>query len=221
MLKDLPIEVQLVCARPKPTTITSANDIITTINNTNNRNPFVVQIPTKTTQQQQSTIDIAKFNTTTNINDVGYPSISPSSSYQLHFQQQQQQQPQQHHLDPSPISGTSFIDRLVKAKSDGSLAMMTTPIAGTFTGLDDDVSITELSKIRSRSLEPLTGLAMWSQEPQVIKLMKGDRGLGFSILDYQVNYLDGKKFSFLIYPILIHFVFFNVFVFPTGSNESK
>ncbi|XP_044740796.1 patj homolog isoform X2 [Chrysoperla carnea] len=64
-------------------------------------------------------------------------------------------------------------DRLVKAKSDGSLA---TSIPGT-DGL--------LSKMRSRSLEPLTGLAMWSSEPQVIELIKGERGLGFSILDYQ------------------------------------
>lgn len=38
-----------------------------------------------------------------------------------------------------------------------------------------------------RSLEPLTGLAMWSSEPQIIELIKGERGLGFSILDYQVN----------------------------------
>ncbi|KAK3592866.1 hypothetical protein CHS0354_004087 [Potamilus streckersoni] len=38
---------------------------------------------------------------------------------------------------------------------------------------------------RSRSLEPLTGLAMWSNEPVVIELNKGDKGLGFSILDYQ------------------------------------
>lgn len=26
---------------------------------------------------------------------------------------------------------------------------------------------------------------MWSSEPQIIELLKGDRGLGFSILDYQ------------------------------------
>lgn len=36
-----------------------------------------------------------------------------------------------------------------------------------------------------RSLEPLTGLAMWSSESQIIELVKGERGLGFSILDYQ------------------------------------
>lgn len=41
--------------------------------------------------------------------------------------------------------------------------------------------------INDRSLEPLTGLAMWSSEPQIIELIKGERGLGFSILDYQVR----------------------------------
>ncbi|XP_055911101.1 patj homolog isoform X2 [Eupeodes corollae] len=64
-------------------------------------------------------------------------------------------------------------DRLVKAKSDGSLATV---------GNGPDESFT---KLKSRSLEPLTGLAMWSSDPQVIELVKGDRGLGFSILDYQ------------------------------------
>lgn len=64
-------------------------------------------------------------------------------------------------------------DRLVKAKSDGSIATA----AGT-----PEISF---SKMKSRSLEPLTGLAMWSSEPQIIELVKGERGLGFSILDYQ------------------------------------
>lgn len=67
-------------------------------------------------------------------------------------------------------------DRLVKAKSDGSLA---SSIAVT------PSSEVNLSKMKSRSLEPLTGLAMWSSEPQIIELVKGERGLGFSILDYQ------------------------------------
>ncbi|XP_072157075.1 multiple PDZ domain protein isoform X4 [Bemisia tabaci] len=66
------------------------------------------------------------------------------------------------------------MDRLVKAKSDGSLASSAT--------VTTDPS---LSKLKSRSLEPLTGLAMWSSEPHIIELMKGERGLGFSILDYQ------------------------------------
>lgn len=75
-----------------------------------------------------------------------------------------------HNLLPTP-------DRLVKAKSDGSLASSSMSALngpeGTF------------NKVKSRSLEPLTGLAMWSSEPQIIELMKGERGLGFSILDYQ------------------------------------
>lgn len=63
-------------------------------------------------------------------------------------------------------------DRLVKAKSDGNLATSSPTNEESF-------------KLKSRSLEPLTGLAMWSSEPQIIELIKGDRGLGFSILDYQ------------------------------------
>ncbi|CAG7720104.1 unnamed protein product, partial [Allacma fusca] len=66
-------------------------------------------------------------------------------------------------------------DRLVKAKSDGSLASTGTTAA----------TETSLSKLKSRSLEPLNGLAMWSSDPHIIELPKGDRGLGFSILDYQ------------------------------------
>lgn len=69
------------------------------------------------------------------------------------------------------------MDRLVKAKSDGSLASTTTAT----------VTDASLNKMKSRSLEPLTGLAMWSSEPQIIELVKGERGLGFSILDYQVS----------------------------------
>lgn len=41
---------------------------------------------------------------------------------------------------------------------------------------------------RSRSLEAIVGLPMWVENPTVIELMKGDHGLGFSILDYQVRY---------------------------------
>ncbi|XP_070564544.1 multiple PDZ domain protein-like [Ptychodera flava] len=37
----------------------------------------------------------------------------------------------------------------------------------------------------AKSLDPGAGLAMWSDEPTEIILNKGDRGLGFSILDYQ------------------------------------
>lgn len=81
-----------------------------------------------------------------------------------------------------PISS----DRLVKAKSDGSLATTSSSVIGlsnVLGGCDPDDSFN--NKLKSRSLEPLTGLAMWSSEPQIIELIKGDRGLGFSILDYQ------------------------------------
>ncbi|KAJ2947897.1 hypothetical protein O0L34_g9687 [Tuta absoluta] len=73
-------------------------------------------------------------------------------------------------LDLAPPQPT-----LVKAKSDGSLAGAGAEEGGSLSG----------GKVRSRSLEPLTGLAMWSSEPQIIELVKGERGLGFSILDYQ------------------------------------
>uniref|UniRef100_A0A2A4K1W9 PDZ domain-containing protein n=1 Tax=Heliothis virescens TaxID=7102 RepID=A0A2A4K1W9_HELVI len=74
-------------------------------------------------------------------------------------------------IDLAPPAAT-----LVKAKSDGSLAGA---------GAEEGGSLSAGGKVRSRSLEPLTGLAMWSSEPQIIELVKGERGLGFSILDYQ------------------------------------
>lgn len=42
---------------------------------------------------------------------------------------------------------------------------------------------------RSRSLEGtgcLGGVAMWKDSAEKLELIKGDHGLGFSILDYQV-----------------------------------
>eukprot|EP00090_Calanus_glacialis_P002198 TRINITY_DN11652_c0_g1_i1.p1 TRINITY_DN11652_c0_g1~~TRINITY_DN11652_c0_g1_i1.p1 ORF type:complete len:2133 (-),score=706.92 TRINITY_DN11652_c0_g1_i1:598-6156(-) len=65
-------------------------------------------------------------------------------------------------------------ERLVKAKSDGSISSNTTT---------ENSAV--LSKLKSKSLEPLTGLAMWTDEVITIELMKTERGLGFSILDYQ------------------------------------
>jgi len=65
-------------------------------------------------------------------------------------------------------------ERLVKAKSDGSISSTTTT---------ENSAV--LSKLKSKSLEPLTGLAMWTDEVITIELMKTERGLGFSILDYQ------------------------------------
>jgi hypothetical protein len=72
------------------------------------------------------------------------------------------------------VNDAPLTERLVKAKSEQSLS--TTPVP--------DFS---LNKNKSRSLEPLSGLAMWSSDVIIIELQKGDRGLGFSILDYQVS----------------------------------
>ncbi|XP_076341271.1 patj homolog isoform X2 [Tachypleus tridentatus] len=72
----------------------------------------------------------------------------------------------------SLLSLTPLSERLVKAKSEGFLSI----------GVSPETTVT---KLKSRSLEPLTALAMWSDEPHVIELPKGDRGLGFSILDYE------------------------------------
>ena len=63
----------------------------------------------------------------------------------------------------------------MKAKSDGSLSS-STPAT-------DNSAL--LSKLKSKSLEPLSGLAMWTDEVLNIELLKTERGLGFSILDYQ------------------------------------
>jgi hypothetical protein len=40
--------------------------------------------------------------------------------------------------------------------------------------------------IKSRSLENLSGLAVWNCVPLVVPLLKDIKGLGFSIADYQV-----------------------------------
>ncbi|XP_064604764.1 multiple PDZ domain protein-like isoform X2 [Liolophura sinensis] len=71
-------------------------------------------------------------------------------------------------------SSAPMYDRLVKSKSEMALSSP-----------DHTAVQNSLNKMKSRSLEPLTGLAMWSSEPVVIELTKGDKGLGFSILDYQ------------------------------------
>jgi len=41
--------------------------------------------------------------------------------------------------------------------------------------------------VKARSLEPLSGIAMWGGDIVTVELYKGERGLGFSILDYQVS----------------------------------
>lgn len=112
----------------------------------------------------------------------------------------------------------SVSDRLVKAKSDGSLAVgINSGSSGPVLTLTDDAS-----RIRSRSLEPLTGLAMWSADPLLIELPKGERGLGFSILDYQV------RNSWLAFFFFFPFSFFNLsstqtadILFDAGPSQSE
>ncbi|KAI8423814.1 hypothetical protein MSG28_012825 [Choristoneura fumiferana] len=75
--------------------------------------------------------------------------------------------------------------RLIKAKSESSVASLCSTTTVMSTGHDHDEFCTdELDRNRSRSLEPLSGLAMWSDRVEYIQLNKEERGLGFSILDY-------------------------------------
>lgn len=73
-------------------------------------------------------------------------------------------------------------ERLVKAVSDSSINT-----SSTATVTDEN----SLQKSKSRSMEN-TNVAMWCEDLEVIELKKGDRGLGFSILDYQ-DPLDSQK----------------------------
>lgn len=65
---------------------------------------------------------------------------------------------------------------LVKAKSDTSIV----------SSVASDLCGSGVCS-RSRSLEEIAGLPMWSNTITTVELTKGDRGLGFSILDYQVK----------------------------------
>ena len=49
-------------------------------------------------------------------------------------------------------------------------------------------TLTEQSRRISKSLEPLNTAAMWEKSTEEVVLTKGEKGLGFSILDYQVSY---------------------------------
>ncbi|CAH2058334.1 unnamed protein product, partial [Iphiclides podalirius] len=74
--------------------------------------------------------------------------------------------------------------RLIKAKSESSVASLCSAATVVSAGHDHDEFCSDLERNRSRSLEPLSGLAMWSDHVEYIQLQKEDRGLGFSILDY-------------------------------------
>lgn len=156
ILKDLPMHVRLVCARrpgqpPPSRPIDTAQD----------RNAFAARV--------SCIINPAEQTKTFPIGNKFVKSF-PTKHFMMMFYKLQ------NILGGSLQNLFQNQDRLVKAKSDGSLAS---------TGTTNATTDTSLSKLKSRSLEPLTGLAMWSPEPHIIELPKGERGLGFSILDYQ------------------------------------
>ncbi|XP_022686830.1 patj homolog isoform X2 [Varroa jacobsoni] len=139
-LKDLPLNVEMVCARPKkplPASVTSCS-----------------------------------------------PTPMTPGAGGLHG-------PHGHHHASKAKSDTS-LNRYSSEdeESGGGCSMGFVSTSGSYAGIGSNSgggsgANNKLNKLRSRSLEPLSGLAMWSNEPQLIELHKAERGLGFSILDYQ------------------------------------
>ncbi|XP_072390528.1 patj homolog isoform X2 [Diabrotica undecimpunctata] len=84
--------------------------------------------------------------------------------------------------------------KLLKALSDTSLNT-----SSSVTTVTEDSS---LQKAKSRSLE-VTNVAMWSEEIEYIDLKKTDRGLGFSILDYQ-DPLDPRSTVIVVRSLVPH-----------------
>lgn len=74
------------------------------------------------------------------------------------------------------ISGSlNNLTTIVKAQSDTSINTSSTATLTNHSGHSK----------KSRSLECVSGLAMWQSKEDIVELVKGDQGLGFSILDYQ------------------------------------
>ncbi|KAJ0173444.1 hypothetical protein K1T71_010593 [Dendrolimus kikuchii] len=74
------------------------------------------------------------------------------------------------------ISGSlNNLTTIVKAQSDTSINTSSTATLTNNSGQSK----------KSKSLECVSGLAMWQSKEDIVELMKGDQGLGFSILDYQ------------------------------------
>ncbi|XP_078656443.1 multiple PDZ domain protein-like isoform X10 [Branchiostoma floridae x Branchiostoma belcheri] len=71
------------------------------------------------------------------------------------------------------FTGSPDVGMMSRARSEGSIPPAV------------ESESPSLDKNKSRSLEPLSQLAMWSPDIQTIELHKGEKGLGFSILDYQ------------------------------------
>ncbi|XP_013165102.1 PREDICTED: uncharacterized protein LOC106115966 isoform X1 [Papilio xuthus] len=104
---------------------------------------------------------------------------------------QEENKGRENSFSKSAIIGGSLQDlltppqRLIKAKSESSVASLCSAATVMSAGHDhDEFCSDDLERNRSRSLEPLSGLAMWSDNIEYIDLQKEDRGLGFSILDY-------------------------------------
>ena len=55
------------------------------------------------------------------------------------------------------------------------------------------IDFRSISRQKSKSLELLNTVAMWSNKTEEIVLQKGEKGLGFSILDYQVSTSSIRK----------------------------
>lgn len=98
---------------------------------------------------------------------------------------------------PMPMESPDL--HMVKAKSEIALPVSVASNNNANNNSGAAAGNQPLNRIKSRSLEPLTSLAMWSTKPEVVILNKGDRGLGFSILDYQVcdSWLE-LKFGFVV-----------------------
>lgn len=74
-------------------------------------------------------------------------------------------------LDVRSSAGHCVLQGLLKAQSESSLFTSTATLL--------------VDQFRSRSVEQVSGLALWSNEPVYIDIEKTERGFGFSILDYQ------------------------------------
>jgi hypothetical protein len=84
------------------------------------------------------------------------------------------------HIRPRSTSFGKTAEIVVKAKSMGTLDS-----TNLLTNLPSSSSIRPTKQFKSRSLEVISNLALWSTSIINIELYKGDYGLGFSVLDYQ------------------------------------
>ncbi|XP_019642087.1 PREDICTED: multiple PDZ domain protein-like [Branchiostoma belcheri] len=85
------------------------------------------------------------------------------------------------------FTGSPDVGMMSRARSEGSIPPAVESAMSIIIKRKKFVSTESpsLDKNKSRSLEPLSQLAMWSPDIQTIELHKGEKGLGFSILDYQ------------------------------------